>query len=223
MPSALVVFSGGQDSTTCLFWALQQFSSVRALTFDYRQRHRVEIEAARRIAAHVGVPHEVVDLGPLFDGLSPLTNPGLDVERYTDAASLPGGLEKTFVPGRNILFLAAAANRAYTAACETVVLGVAEEDFGGYPDCRADFIRAMEAAISLGLGKPLTVATPLMHRNKRQTVELAKSLPGCLEALAWSHTCYNGTVPPCGHCHACLLRARGFAEAGVPDPLLVRQ
>ena len=100
------------------------------------------------------------------------------------------------------------------------LFGVAQEDFGGYPDCRADFVSAMEQALRLGLDFPLRLLAPLMHLDKAATVRLAAELPGCLEALALSHTCYEGAVPPCGSCHACLLRAKGFAGAGVPDPLL---
>jgi 7-cyano-7-deazaguanine synthase len=221
MDSALVVLSGGQDSTTCLYWAKQRFAKVHALTFDYGQRHRLELDSARKIAGTAGVSHEILAIGHIFAGLSPLTNQTRDVARYDCADALPGGLEDTFVPGRNILFLSLAANRAYVLGCDALIIGVAQEDFGGYPDCREEFIAHMQQALSSGLGKPLAVLTPLMHLNKAQTVELAASLPGCLEALAETTTCYNGVYPPCGHCHACLLRQRGFETAGVPDPLLV--
>ncbi|HEY9793259.1 MAG TPA: 7-cyano-7-deazaguanine synthase QueC [Candidatus Obscuribacterales bacterium] len=222
MNSALVVLSGGQDSTTCLYWAKQRFAKVHALTFDYGQRHRLELDSAANIARAADVPHEILDIGQIFAGLSPLTNKSRDVARYDSADALPGGLEDTFVPGRNILFLSLAANRAYVLGCDTVIIGVAQEDFGGYPDCREEFISHMQQALSSGLGKPLSVLTPLMHLNKAQTVELAASLPGCLEALAQTTTCYNGVLPPCGHCHACFLRQRGFEMAGVDDPLLVK-
>lgn len=222
MSKALVVLSGGQDSTTCLYWAKERYDEVLAVTFDYGQRHRAEIDAARRIAELAGVRHEVIELGALFAGLSPLTKLSESVDRYDDADSLPGGLEKTFVPGRNILFLSVAANRAYVEGCEAVIIGVAQEDYGGYPDCRDDFVRKMAAAISSGLDRSIQVLTPLMHMTKPQTVRLAESLPGCLDALAQSHTCYEGAYPPCGACHACLLRDRGFRLAGLRDPLLNR-
>ena len=223
MNSALVVLSGGQDSTTCLYWAKQRFAQVRALTFDYGQRHRRELDSARKIAADAGIAHEVLEIGHIFAGLSPLTNATREVASYESAEKLPGGLEDTFVPGRNILFLSLAANRAYVLGCDALVIGVAQEDFGGYPDCREEFINHMQQALSSGLGKPLAVLTPLMHLNKAQTVELAASIPGCLDALGETTTCYNGTFPPCGSCHACLLRARGFDGAGVADPLLRSQ
>jgi 7-cyano-7-deazaguanine synthase len=220
--SALVILSGGQDSTTCLFWAKENFPTVHALTFDYGQRHRLELESAATIAKMAGVPHEIIELGSIFSGLSPLTNAQEALAEYESADKLPGGLEKTFVPGRNILFLAIAANRAYVLGCDALVIGVSEEDFGGYPDCREDFIEKMKAALASGLNQKMQIYVPLMRMNKQQTVVLAQNLPGCLEALAYTTTCYAGTVPPCGKCHACLLRSRGFEQAKVDDPLLQR-
>lgn len=221
MTKALVILSGGQDSTTCLFWARQQYDQVVCLTFDYGQRHRIEIESARQIAAKVGVAHEIVNMQGIFTGSSPLTDLQGAVEQYESADKLPGGLEATFVPGRNIMFLSVAASRAYVAGADDIVIGVSQEDFGGYPDCREDFIAKLEAAIASGLDKPIKIQAPLMHLSKRETVELAARLPGCLESMALTTTCYNGVFPPCRHCHACLLRERGFNQAGVEDPLLV--
>jgi 7-cyano-7-deazaguanine synthase len=220
--SALVILSGGQDSTTCLFWAKENFPTVHAVSFDYGQRHRLELESAATIAKMAGVSHETIALGSIFAGLSPLTNDQETLTEYESADKLPGGLEKTFVPGRNILFLAVAANRAYVLGCDALVIGVSEEDFGGYPDCREDFIEKMKAALSSGLDQKMQIYVPLMRMNKQQTVVLAQNLPGCLEALAYTTTCYAGTVPPCAKCHACLLRSRGFEQAKVDDPLLQR-
>lgn len=217
---ALVVFSGGQDSTTCLFWAREHYGSACAVTFDYGQRHRREIESARRIASEFGFAHEIIDLGALFAGLSPLTDHSRAVDKYEPGQPLPGGLASTFVPGRNILFATIAANRAYVLDCDAIVLGVAQQDFGGYPDCRQDFIDKMEAALASGLDRHIKIETPLMHLSKKQTVELAVTLPNCMQALAYSTTCYEGHFPPCGTCHSCILRQKGFAEAGVNDPLL---
>ena len=217
--SALVIFSGGQDSTTCLYWAKQRFKQVSAVTFCYGQRHRREIESARVIAGMAGIAHEVVDIGAVFAGSSPLTC-DRPLAQYHDADSLPQGLEDTFVPGRNILFLTVAANRAYVSGCNHVVIGVTQEDFGGYPDCRDHFIEAMQTALSLGLDRPLQIHAPLQHLRKKEIVELAAKLDGCMEALAHSTTCYAGSLPPCGTCHSCLLRSRGFAEAGIADPLV---
>jgi 7-cyano-7-deazaguanine synthase len=222
MSKALVILSGGQDSTTCLYWAKERYDAVVALTFNYNQRHVREIDSARTVAAMAGVEHEVIDMGPIFAGLSPLTDLKLPVDTYESSHDLPGGLEKTFVPGRNILFLCVAANRAYVTGCDDMIIGVSEEDFGGYPDCRAEFIEKMEAALTSGLDKRIKIETPLVHLSKKKTVELARSLKGCMEALSYTTTCYNGGMPPCGHCHSCLLRHKGFEEAGIEDPLLVR-
>lgn len=227
----LLVLSGGQDSTTCGFLMRQQFpeAELHAITFDYGQRHARELEAAKKIGELLGVAsHEVLELGPVLKGTSPLVSNN-ELEQYADMHSLPGGLEKTFVPGRNALFLILAANRAAVLGCSKIVTGVCEEDYGGYPDCRRIFIQSLEQAIELGfqvtpdLNRPaVEILTPLMYLTKKATVELAVQIPGCMEALAYSHTSYDGAYPPTGSDHATLLRAKGFYEAGVPDPLVVR-
>jgi 7-cyano-7-deazaguanine synthase len=223
-----VVFSGGQDSTTCLYWALEQGMDVRALTFDYGQRHHREVEAAAGIANLAGVEHEIISMGPILKGTSPLVSLS-NLEQYADHKSLPGGLEKTFVPMRNQLFLTVAANRAFCRGANTLVTGVCEEDYGGYPDCRADFIYAIQEAtrigtftLEAGFEGGFQIYTPLMNLTKKQTVELALCLPGCYAALAFSHTAYDGQYPPIGHDHATLLRQKGFEEANIPDPLVLR-
>jgi len=228
---ALVVLSGGQDSTTCAFWAKQQGYEIHAVTFDYGQKHVIEIEAAKKIAELVGaVSHEIIKLGDgVLAGTSPLTNKAEVLEQYADHQSLPGGLEKTFVPLRNQLFLTVAANRAYVMGCTVLVTGVCQEDSGGYPDCRATFISAVQDATNYGTftGEPgtlppLRILTPLMYLTKADSVRLARAIPGCYDALAYSHTSYDGAYPPVGKDHATLLRAKGFEEAGLPDPLVVR-
>ena len=216
---ALTVLSGGQDSTTCLYWALANFDENIAITFDYGQKHRREIGCAQEIARKAGVEHEVIKIGNILQGTSPLVNQDYDVEEYKDAESLPGGLEKTFVPSRNMLFLTIASNRAYVNECDVVITGVSEEDYGGDPDCREEFIKGMENVYVQGLEKDIKILTPLIHLDKKQTVEMAVDLQGCMEAMKHSHTCYNGEFPPCGKCHACLLREKGFELAGVPDPM----
>lgn len=218
----MVILSGGQDSVTCLYWALANSEKVVALTFDYGQRHRVELDCAQTVARMANVPHQIVELGSLFAGTSPLTDFSREVEHYESAETLPGGLEATFVPGRNLLFLAVAANRAYVEDCHSLVIGVSQEDFGGYPDCRESFIKSMEESIHLALDRRIAIEAPLLFLNKKETVDLAWQLEGCWEALAHSHTCYEGQTPPCGQCHSCLLRSRGFREAGKTDPLLER-
>lgn len=229
---ALVIFSGGQDSTTCLYWALNRGFDVSLVTFDYGQKHAIEIESAKKIAALAGLTnkHEIVKLGEgILASTSPLVNKNTVLEQYKNHQSLPGGLEKTFVPMRNQLFLTIAANRAYALGAEILVTGVCQEDFGGYPDCRQMFVNSVQIACNYGtftgengaLG-PLKILTPLMYMTKAQSVKLAINLPECMNALAYSHTSYDGAYPPVGHDHATLLRAKGFEEAGVPDPLVVR-
>lgn len=229
MKRAMVVLSGGQDSTTCLFAAKRAGYELYAVTFDYGQRHRRELEAARIVAALAGVvDHEVVKLGPVLQGTSPLVS-GAELEQYSDHKSLPGGLEKTFVPMRNQLFLTIAANRAYVKECDLLYTGVCQEDYGGYPDCRQVFIDALGLACNLGTftGEPgtrpnLEIATPLMNLTKAQSIHLALEIQGCYGALAYTHTSYDGQYPPTGHDHATLLREKGFEEAGIPDPLIIR-
>lgn len=217
----MVVLSGGQDSTTCLFWAKREFAEVRAITFSYGQRHAIELDSAREIANMVGIKQDLVELGSVFAKLSSLTDSDKKIPEGKDS-NAGNQLPSTFVPGRNILFLSLAASRAYVHNCDTIVIGVSQEDFAGYPDCRESFINSMESAISNGLDRQIKIAAPLMHLNKKETVELALSMPGCMEALSLSTTCYNGAVPPCQECNACILRANGFAQAGIADPLVVR-
>ncbi len=255
---ALVVLSGGQDSTTCLYWAIRKWGreNVHAFTVHYRQRHQIEIRAAAEVARRANVAtHEILGLDhasgerchissvgehnlldrmsetAILQSMSPLVNE-TPVDHYTNVASLPGGLEKTFVPARNLLFLTLAANRAYELGVRNIVTGVCEEDFGGYPDCRQAFITLVEKAITVGVygevhdapgvDDPFRIHTPLMFLTKKQSVDLARTLDGCMDALAYTHTCYDGCYPPHPKNHASLLRARGFAAAGVADPLIVR-
>jgi len=214
---ALVVLSGGQDSTTCLWWAIDKFgqANVSALTFDYGQRHRIELECARQVASLAGIPQEElpIDTFKALGGNS-LTDTRIDVEERS-ADDLPN----TFVPGRNLVFLTYAAAYAWPRGIGNIVTGVAQTDYSGYPDCRAETIAALEKTICLGMEYDFTIHTPLMNLSKKETVMLAKSL-GAIDAMAHTHTCYEGQRPPCGTCPACKLRAKGFAEAGIPDPLL---
>ena len=216
---ALVVLSGGQDSTTCLYWAVDRFGrgNVSSITFDYGQKHRIELECARDVAAAAGVPNVCLPIDTFAAlGGDALTDATIAVsDEKDDETELP----VTFVPGRNLIFLTFAAAHAYRHGIRHLVTGVAQTDYSGYPDCREETIAALQRAISLGMDREFVLHTPLMHRSKQETVELAVRLGG-LEAMALTHTCYNGRRPPCGECQACRLRAKGFAEAGVPDPLL---
>ncbi|NDD66979.1 7-cyano-7-deazaguanine synthase QueC [bacterium] len=206
---AVVVFSGGQDSTTCLAWALDRYEQVAAITVDYGQRHRIELECATRLAHHAGIRHAIVTV-PW--GITPnaLTH---DIP-ITHTDSVPN----TLVEGRNIMLLTVAAVWAKSWGITEVITGVCETDYSGYPDCRAAFITSLETTLQLGLDYPIRIQTPLMACSKADTVRMMASWG----RLAWyrdTHTCYEGVWPPCGQCPACLLRSKGFHDAGIQDPL----
>jgi 7-cyano-7-deazaguanine synthase len=224
--SALVLFSGGQDSATCLAWALALYERVETVGFDYGQRHAVEMQA--RLAVRDGMarvlPRLTDRLGP--DHLVDLTGYGKIAESALTAEKAiemdARGLPNTFVPGRNLVFLACAAALADRRGLEVLVGGMCETDFSGYPDCRRDTIDAMARALSLGLDKPVVIETPLMALTKADTWALAHDLGGeplvdlIVEA---SHTCYRGDREHrhawgygCGDCPACELRAVGYGE-----------
>jgi 7-cyano-7-deazaguanine synthase len=211
--SCIVLLSGGQDSTTCLAWALARFARVEAVTIDYGQKHRVELDCAAAIARAAGVPQAVVPCDSFRAlGGSTLVGGTPPTARHTR-------LPPSFVPGRNLVFLTLAAAYGWQRGIHELVAGVCQTDYSGYPDCRQDTMEALEVAISAGMDVTCTIHTPLMHLTKAQTVHLMRDL-GRLDWLALSHTCYEGRRPPCGACPACLLRAKGFAEAGLPDPLV---
>jgi len=212
--AALVVFSGGQDSTTCLYWALAVFDRVEAVTFDYGQRHRKEIEVSREIARTLSVPHYVLDAA-LISRLAPSSLTRADIPvvsaEAARAALSEGELPSTFVPGRNMVFLAFAGILARQIGAAHIVTGVCETDYSGYPDCRAAFIRSMNEAMNLAMDTALTIHTPLMHLDKKATWALADRLGVLTEIRTKTLTCYNGIVGDgCGDCPACFLRKRGL-------------
>ena len=229
---ALVLFSGGQDSTTTLAWALDRFDAVETIGFDYGQRHRIEMECRETIRAKLPAlsaryakrlgPDHVVDL----KALGAISETALT--RETEIAFAETGLPTTFVPGRNLIFLTFAAALAYRRDLKHIVLGVCETDYSGYPDCRDDTIKAMQVALNLGLDRRLVLHTPLMWRDKAQTFALAREIGGqaLLDlVIEESHSCYLGDRTTrhewgygCGHCPACDLRAKGFAAyLAAPD------
>jgi 7-cyano-7-deazaguanine synthase len=226
MTKALVLFSGGQDSTVCLAWALQYFAQVETVGFDYGQRHRIELDCRTRVlqelhtqfpqwAGKLGQDH-VIDL-PFISKLSETALTSQMEIRLRD-----DGLPNTFVPGRNLFFLTTAATIAYRRGITVLVGGMCETDFSGYPDCRDDTLKALQVALNLGMHTKLVIETPLMWRTKAQTWQLAQDLGG--DALTQlivehTHTCYLGERGArhawgygCGACPACELRARGFAQ-----------
>jgi len=211
---ALVILSGGQDSTTSLGWALKNFDAVEALTFDYGQRHRRELDCAIKVAELFKVKHRIVTI----DSFSQLTSNAMMSEKLIET-NQESGLPSTFVPGRNLIFVTFAAAYAYERKIANLVLGVSMVDYSGYPDCREETMKSLEKTISLGMDFSFKLHTPLIHLDKKQTVLLAKEL-GILDTLKYTHTCYIGANPPCGSCPACILRAKGFSGAGVKDPLL---
>lgn len=214
--SALVLFSGGQDSTTCLFWAKAQFEQVEAVGFAYGQRHAVELEQATQIAALARVPYTILSLHGALGGSALIGNDGDVSAAHPNAPDLPA----SFVPGRNALFLTAAASLAYTKGIHDLVGGMCQADFSGYPDCRRGFVDAMEQALTLALDAPLQVHTPLMNLTKAETWKLAADL-ACLDVVRdLSHTDYNGNrtdYHEWGYGRldnpASILRARGYEEA----------
>jgi len=221
---ALVLFSGGQDSTTCLAWALERYAHVETLGFDYGQRHRVELDVRPKVLAAVrerlpqfadklGEDH-VIDLAVLGQ----ISDTALT--RETEIAMQQSGLPNTFVPGRNLVFLTFAGALAYRRGAKHIVAGMCETDFSGYPDCRDDTMKAMQLALNLGMESRFVIHTPLMWIDKAATWALARTLGG--EALIDiirrdTHTCYNGDRAHfhdwgygCGACPACILRAAGY-------------
>ncbi len=208
--SALVLFSGGQDSTTCLFWALKQFGSVRALCFTYGQRHSQEVEVARAIAEKYDVHFQVLDASIISRlAENSLTNPDMIMDEEKPSDSYPN----TFVPGRNLLFLTFGAVVARAHGIKNLVTGVSEADYSGYPDCRDTFIRSANATLNLAMDEQFIIHTPLMWRNKAQVWALADEL-GVFDIVKnETLTCYNGIIASgCGHCPACKLRNAGLKE-----------
>lgn len=207
--SALVLFSGGQDSTTCLYWALSNFASVRTLSFTYGQRHSLETEVARTIAEKANVPFQLLDASIISQlSINSLTS-DIEMDQEKPVDSYPN----TFVPGRNLLFLTFAAVIARSHGIRHIITGVSEADYSGYPDCRDTFILSANATINLAMDEHFQVHTPLMWRNKAEVWKLSDEL-GVLDFVrTQTLTCYNGIIADgCGHCPACKLRNQGLKD-----------
>lgn len=221
---AIVLTSGGLDSTTCLAIARAEGLRTIALSFDYGQRHSIELEAAKRVATHLGVTdHLVVDM-PFFRqiGGSALTD-DIQVPHHDSAEQIPGDIPVTYVPARNLVFLSQAAAVAELHGASSIYIGVNAVDYSGYPDCRPEFIEAFSRTAQLatkagavdGLG--LNIETPLIHLTKAEIIQLGMRLGAPFHL---THSCYSpqGTLA-CGQCDSCLLRLKGFTEAGLVDPV----
>ncbi len=205
---AVVVFSGGQDSTTCLIHVLSQYDEIHALTFDYGQRHRLEIEVATNTAKQLGITHHVID-ATLINTLAPsaLTRSNIEVSSQVNES----GRLNTFVPGRNIIFISLASIYAYQVNAQDIVTGVCKEDHDAYPDCRSDFVKSLNSAINLGIDINYRIRTPLIGLDKAETWALADHY-GYLDFIKnQTLTCYQGVIGQgCGQCPACSLRLRGL-------------
>ena len=207
---ALVLFSGGQDSTTCLYWAKKYFHDAHTVCFFYGQRHSPEVENAQRIAEMANVSFQVLDT-PIISQLAPnsLTDLSLEMDEEKPANSYPN----TFVPGRNMLFLTCAAAIAYAKNIRHLVTGVSQTDYSGYPDCRDTFIRSLNVSLNLAMERQFVIHTPLMWRTKAQVWQLADELDVFDLVRNETLTCYNGIkAEGCGHCPACKLRNKGLEE-----------
>ena len=213
---AVVIFSGGQDSTTCLFWAMKRYDKLIALSFDYGQRHKKELECAADICRRYDVEHHIMDMG-LLGQLAPNSLTRQDM--IVDQTAPEDGPPNTFVDGRNHLFLSFAAVFAKNRGISDLITGVSQSDFSGYPDCRDVFIKSLNVTLNLAMDYHFDIITPLMWKDKKETWALADRL-GVMDIIRKETlTCYNGIIGDgCGHCPACALRKKGLDEYLLTSP-----
>ncbi len=216
MKKTVVLLSGGQDSATCLALAKLKYDEIHTIAFDYGQRHKIELECSAKLSTLAGAIHHVIPINSFkYLVKSNLLNSYGNInDKHINDEKLPS----SFVPGRNIVFLTFAGALAYSLGINELITGVCQTDFSGYPDCRRPTIDAIEAALTFGLAEEIIIHTPLMFLTKAQSIDLMRGL-GHFDWYKHTHTCYNGKRPPCGECPACKLRAKGFAECGLIDPL----
>lgn len=210
MKKALVLLSGGQDSTTCLFWAKANFDTIEAIGFDYGQRHKLELELAAQNAKEAGIPFYVTKVSMLTDIVpNALTSQTIDVEEVVGEGSAPN----TLVEGRNMIFITYAGVYAKSKGINNLVMGVGQTDYSNYPDCRDEFIQSAKQTLSLALDYQMEIYTPLMWKSKAETWQLADEL-GVVDIIKnKTLTCYNGVIADgCGNCPACKLRNKGWQE-----------
>ena len=210
---AIVIFSGGQDSTTCLYWALQKYDEVEAITFNYGQKHNVELQCAKLLCIKEKLKHTIIDIS----FLDTLVDSALTSNGNVNAINAKG-LPASFVPNRNQLFITLAHSYAQKVGAGVLVGGMCQTDFSGYPDCRNSWIKLIELATNSGSESDIEIVTPLMYLTKAQTFLMAEKLDCFEEVVKYSHTCYEGSREPnywgagCGECPACKLRAKGWSE-----------
>lgn len=207
---AVVVFSGGQDSTTCLFWAKKKYNEVIAVSFDYNQKHILELECAKSICKKHGVEHHILDM-TLLNQLAPNSLTRQDIA--VDKSAPKHGTPNSFVDGRNLLFLSFVAVFAKQRGINTIITGVSQSDFSGYPDCRDVFVKSLNVTLNLAMDYQFEILTPLMWINKAETWKMADDL-GVLDIVKnETLTCYNGIKGNgCGECPSCKLRKNGYLE-----------
>ncbi|HVO78336.1 MAG TPA: 7-cyano-7-deazaguanine synthase QueC [Methanomassiliicoccales archaeon] len=221
MVKAVALLSGGLDSTVTLARAVKAGDDVTALSFRYGQRHQKELDSARKVAEHYGTKHVIVDLDLSSFTSSALTSKELPVPERKDASQIGEDIPVTYVPSRNIIFLSVASGLAETIGADRIYIGANALDYSGYPDCRPEFFQAFEKVLAVGTkrgveGRPVRVVTPILRLTKAEIVKLGVELDAPLE-LTWS--CYVGGAKACGRCDSCLLRLKGFREAGLKDPI----
>ena len=210
MTEAIVLLSGGMDSTICLYWAKDKFDYIEAITFDYMQRHQREIQSAVKIAYYAKVDHRIIQ----FPTLGEILDTALTREREIKSKN---GLPTTWVPNRNLIFFSLASAYGSQKNIYDYVGGMCQTDYSGYFDCRRETIDSFEQSLALSLGKSIKIHTPLMYQTKAQSLQMAQQMDSCMDALALSHTCYYGKRPACGKCPACKLRLNAFKEIGLRD------
>lgn len=222
MNNAVVLLSGGLDSAVTLYFALEKGYKCYCLVFDYGQRHKKEINFAKKIAATAGCAHQIININLPWKGSSLLDREMLLPSPANPRTREPANnIPSTYVPGRNIIFLSFALSYAEALNAEAIFIGAHAQDYSGYPDCRPEFYRAFIKAAKAGTkrgmeGKPIKIITPLINKNKSQIIKLGKKLDVPFE---WTWSCYKGEKIPCGTCDSCYFRAKGFKESGVIDLL----
>ncbi len=224
MKAAVILFSGGIDSTTALYWARRRYDGVSALSFDYGQRHQVELRLARRLTRRLGIPHKIIKVDLRQIGGSALTDRGIALPEFGNVTEIEAGVPASYVPFRNGIFLSLAAAWAEVQSVPEIVVGFNTLDSPNYPDTRPPFVRAMEKAVRLGTGAAargltLGIVAPFVNLKKSAIIQQGLALGA---DYSCSISCYGGEETPCGRCSACLLRERAWREAGARDPLLER-